>query len=141
MMRMRGLQGLAGALVLAATLGTAGQARAEFAEDAGWGALTILANVGYMPAKLMYAAFGGLTGGLAYGLTAGDYQTAETVWSTSMGGTYVLTPRMLQGEDAIAFAGTPGGDAGSATATDDSGIGEQQLGEASGVASHHHGGS
>jgi hypothetical protein len=127
MMRMRGLQGLAGALVLAATLGTAGQARAEFAEDAGWGALTILANVGYMPAKLMYAAFGGLTGGLAYGLTAGE--------------TYVLTPRMLQGEDAIAFAGTPGGDAGSATATDDSGIGEQQLGEASGVASHHHGGS
>ena len=142
MRRMRGLQGLAGALALAATLGTAGQARAEFPEDAGWGALTVLANVGYMPAKLVYSMMGGFTGGLAYGLTLGDYQTAETIWSTSMGGTYVLTPRMLQGDDAIAFTGTPGADAtATATANDaDPGIDEQQLGEASSFGSHHRNG-
>jgi hypothetical protein len=61
-----------------------------------------------MPAKIIYATLGAMTGGMAYAVTAGDYQTAETIWVTSLGGTYVVTPRMLQGEDAIAFAGTPG---------------------------------
>lgn len=148
MMGGRRLQRLAGAVVLAATLGGVEPARAEFLEDAGWGALTVLTNLGYMPAKLVYAAFGGLTGGLAYGLTAGDFQTAETIWGTSMGGTYVLTPRMLQGHDPIMFAGVPGAD-GSATdalaadagAVGTDGLQEQQLGEASGVASHRPGGS
>ena len=37
-------------------------------------------------------------------------QTAETVWVTSMGGTYVITPPMLRGEEPIAFAGTPSHD-------------------------------
>jgi hypothetical protein len=147
MMGGRRLRSLAGALVLATTLGGAAPARAEFLEDAGWGALTVFANLGYMPAKLMYAAFGGMTGGLAYALTAGDYQTAETIWDTSMGGTYALTPRMLQGEDPIAFAGGAGADASApeAMAADAAvgadGLHEQQLGEARDVASHRHGGS
>src|SRR5439155_612092 len=42
-------------------------------------------------------------------LTGGDLQTAETVWVTSMGGTYVVTPGMLQGEEPIVFTGTPSG--------------------------------
>ena len=71
------------------------------------GLLTVLSNVVYMPAKIVYATLGGLTGGLAFALTAGDLQTAETVWIATMAGTYVITPRMLQGEDPIAFAGTP----------------------------------
>jgi hypothetical protein len=61
-----------------------------------------------MPAKLVYATLGAVTGGFAFALTGGDMQTAETVWVTSMGGTYVITPRMLQGEDPVAFSGTPG---------------------------------
>ena len=60
-----------------------------------------------MPAKLVYATLGGITGGLAFALTGGDSQTAETVWVTSMGGTYVVTPGMLRGEEEIAFSGTP----------------------------------
>src|SRR5512145_1466187 len=147
MMGGRRLQAFAGALVLATTLGGAVPARAEFLEDAGWGALTVFANFGYMPAKLIYATFGGMTGGLAYGLTAGDFQTAETIWGTSMGGTYVLTPRMLQGEDPIAFAGgavgaasEPEAIAADAGAVGGDGLQEQQLGEAD-VASHRHGGS
>ena len=104
------------AAALAAGLLAAPPAHAGALEDAGWGTLTMLTNVVYMPAKLVYATLGGITGGFAYALTAGDMQTAETVWVTSMGGTYVITPRMLQGEDAIAFSGTPG------TATDDTGM-------------------
>jgi len=104
---MKGWRGFIGALALVASLTAAQPARAAYLEDAGWGALTVLTNIVYMPAKMCYAALGGLTGGLAFGLTGGDLQTAETVWVTSMGGTYVITPGMLQGQEAIAFTGTP----------------------------------
>jgi hypothetical protein len=95
------------ALVLLGGLAGARPASAGYLEDAGWGSLTMLTNVIYMPAKLCYAALGGVTGGLALALTAGDMETAETVWVTTMGGTYVVTPGMLRGEESIAFSGTP----------------------------------
>src|SRR5712692_7120483 len=104
---MKGWRGFVGALAVVATLVAARPAHAGYLEDAGWGALTVITNVVYMPAKLCYATLGGLTGGLAFGLTGGDLQTAETVWVTSMGGTYVVTPGMLQGQESIAFTGTP----------------------------------
>src|SRR5256884_3140323 len=106
---MKGWRMLVGALALVAALTAARPAEAGYLEDAGWGSLTVLSNVVYMPAKLCYATLGGLTGGLAFALTAGDLQTAETVWVTTMGGTYVVTPGMLQGQDPIAFSGTPSG--------------------------------
>lgn len=105
---MRGWRGLLAAAVVAASLGSATPARASFLEDAGWGTLTVLGNVFYMPAKLAYATLGGITGGIALGLTGGDMDVAETIWITSMGGTYVLTPPMIRGEESIAIAGTPG---------------------------------
>jgi len=107
-MRMRGWRGVVAAAVLAASLGSAQPARAGFLEDAGWGSLTVISNVVYMPVKLVYATLGGLTGGLALGLTGGDLDVAESIWVTSLGGTYVLTPPMLRGEESIAIAGTPG---------------------------------
>lgn len=94
-----------------AALGSAQPARAGFLDEAGWGSLTVLANVVYMPAKLVYATLGGITGGLALGLTGGDMDTADAIWTTSMGGNYVLTPQQLRGEDSISIAGTPGVDA------------------------------
>ena len=92
---------------LATVVGASTPARAGYLEDAGWGSLTAITNLGYMPAKLVYAVLGGVTGGLAYGLTLGDIDTAQNIWTTSMGGTYVLTPRNLRGEDPIAFAYYP----------------------------------
>ena len=92
---------------LAGALGVSTPARAGYLEDAGWGSLSALANLGYIPGKLVYSMMGGLTGGLAYGLTLGDLDTAQNIWTTSMGGTYVLTPRMLRGEDPVAFAYYP----------------------------------
>ncbi len=107
-MRMRGWRGVFAATALAVSLGSAEPARADFLEDAGWGSLTVLSNVVYMPAKLIYATLGGLTGGVALGLTGGDLDVAETIWITSLGGNYVLTPAMLRGEESISIAGTPG---------------------------------
>ena len=106
-MRMRGWRGVVAATALAVSLGSAQPARAGFLEDAGWGSLTVLSNVVYMPVKLVYATLGGLTGGIALGLTGGDLDVAETIWVTSLGGTYVLTPPMLRGEETISIAGTP----------------------------------
>ena len=45
-------------------------------KDAGVGVATVVANVVYIPAKLLYAGAGGITGLLAYGLTLGSKQTA-----------------------------------------------------------------
>src|SRR5438094_6199425 len=122
---MKGWRMLVGTLALVAALTAARPAEAEYLEDAGWGALTVLTNVAYMPAKLCYATLGGLTGGLAFGLTGGDLQTAETVWVTTMGGTYVVTPGMLQGQEPIAFSGTP---SGPSTTADTRSVEERPLG-------------
>jgi len=122
---MKGWRGSLGALAVLTALATARPAEAGYLEDAGWGSLTVLSNVVYMPAKLCYATLGGLTGGLAFALTAGDLQTAETVWVTTMGGTYVVTPGMLQGQDPIAFSGTP---SGTSSTADTRSVEERPLG-------------
>jgi len=82
--------------------------RAGLWEDAGWGALSAISNLGYMPAKLVYASVGAFAGGLAYVCTAGDYETADSIWTAALGGTYVITPEVLRGERQLAFAGMPG---------------------------------
>jgi hypothetical protein len=118
---MKGWRNVVAAVVLVGGFAVARPAQAGYLEDAGWGGLTVLSNILYMPLKLVYATAGGVTGGLAWGLTLGDLNTAETIWVTSMGGTYVVTARMLQGQDDLAFSGTP---SGNATANSDQGGGE-----------------
>ena len=103
---MRGWRiGLAAGVLAVVTMAT--PARAEMSwEDAGVGVGAVFANLLYMPAKLLYAGLGALSGGLAYVSTFGNYEVANTVWTSSLGGTYVLTPDMLRGQDEIAFFGT-----------------------------------
>jgi hypothetical protein len=69
------------------------------------GALSVL----YTPCKVVYAGLGGFTGGLAYLLTAGNEQVAQSIWDASLQGTYWLTAKHLQGEEAIHFKGEPSG--------------------------------
>jgi hypothetical protein len=96
------------AAAVAATLGVPRAVRAEdYPNQAGWGALSVLSNIGYMPAKSIYAVVGGLTGGIAYACTAGNYETASNIWEASLGGTWALSPGMLRGEEGIYFAGGP----------------------------------
>jgi hypothetical protein len=82
----------------------------EYPVSAGWGVLAVVANIGYMPAKTIYAVVGGLTGGFAYVCTGGSYETASSIWSPSLGGTYVLSPQMIRGDEPIYFAGGPSSD-------------------------------
>ncbi len=95
-----------GAALVAALAASPDVARADdYASDAGYGLLATLTNVVYMPTKILYAAAGGLVGGLAYIASAGDIETAQGVWSPTVGGDYVLTGRMLRGDDPIFFVG------------------------------------
>src|SRR5947199_10031697 len=88
---MKGWRMLVGALALVAALTAARPAEAGYLEDAGWGALNVLTNVFYMPAKLGYATLGRLTGGFAFALTRGALPAADTVLANSMGATHVVT--------------------------------------------------
>jgi hypothetical protein len=72
---------------------------------AGYGAAALFGNVLYIPAKLVYAILGGFVGGATWLLTAGNTQTADTVWRSALGGDYVLTPQMVAGEQPINFSG------------------------------------
>jgi len=73
--------------------------------DAGWGLLAVVCNVFYMPVKIVYSTVGTVTGGLAYVVTVGDDEVAQRVWSPSVGGSYVVTPAMLRGDEPILFNG------------------------------------
>ena len=71
----------------------------------GVGAGTVAGNILYVPAKLVYGILGGIAGGATYVLTGGNTQTANTVWRSSLGGDYVLTPDMVSGKEPIHFSG------------------------------------
>jgi hypothetical protein len=72
---------------------------------AGYGAGALFCNLLYIPAKLVYALLGGIVGGGTYLITAGNQQAANTVWRSSLGGDYVVTPQMLAGQQPINFSG------------------------------------
>jgi hypothetical protein len=78
---------------------------ASYWSDAGYGVLATFSNIFYMPAKVVYAGVGLLTGSLGFVLTAGDGDIARSIWSPSLGGTYVITPGMLRGHEEILFSG------------------------------------
>ncbi len=71
----------------------------------GWGMAAVGANILYMPLKLVYATLGGVTGCLGYLLTLGNGDVAQSVWYPTVGGTYVISPDMLRGEEPILFSG------------------------------------
>ena len=75
---------------------------------AGYGVGALLVNILYVPAKLTYAVLGGVVGGLAYVVTAGNQQAADGVWRSALGGDYVVTPQMLAGQQPLNFSGPIG---------------------------------
>lgn len=74
-------------------------------QGTGYGAAALFGNLLYIPAKLIYAAGGGLIGGGGYLVTGGNKQVADTIWRSSLGGDYVLTPEMIQGKKPVYFSG------------------------------------
>lgn len=92
-------------VVLLITMIYPGMALAGTAADAGWGIGSVLVTCIYSPIKLTYATLGAATGGLAYLLTGFDSHVATSIWVCSLRGTYVITPRMLKGDESIRFIG------------------------------------
>jgi hypothetical protein len=74
-------------------------------QGVGVGAGTLASNVVYIPAKLVYGILGGIAGGAGYAVTGGNTQVANTIWRSSLGGDYVVTPDMLTGKQPIHFSG------------------------------------
>jgi hypothetical protein len=72
---------------------------------AGYGAGALVVNLVYIPLKMVYAILGGIVGGGTYLITAGNQQAANTVWRSSLGGDYVVTPQMLAGQQPLNFSG------------------------------------
>jgi hypothetical protein len=71
----------------------------------GIGAGTVASNLVYVPAKLAYGILGSIAGGAGYALTGGNKQVADSIWCSSLGGDYVLTPDMVSGKRPIYFSG------------------------------------
>lgn len=59
----------------------------------------------YFPLKAAFAIGGGIVGGLAYAFSGGNEQAAKSIWTTSIYGTYIITPDHLQGNRPIRFLG------------------------------------
>ena len=72
---------------------------------AGYGAGAVFCSLLYIPFKLTYAILGGLIGGGTYLVTAGNTHAANTVWRSSLGGDWVVTPAILQGQAPLNFSG------------------------------------
>jgi hypothetical protein len=75
---------------------------------AGYGAGAVFCSLLYIPFKLTYAILGGLVGGGTYLVTGGNTQAANTVWRSSLGGDWVVTPAILQGQEPLNFSGPTG---------------------------------
>ena len=67
---------------------------------------TVLADVVYFPAKVVFAGAGALTSGVAYVLTLGDSSVSTNIWNASVNGSYILTPDMIEGKQPVHFVGS-----------------------------------
>ncbi len=80
-------------------------AQPSVGEDLGYGVGSVLANVFYMPAKIVYAGLGLVGGGLGYVLSGGNAETATSILDPAIRGNYVVTPSHLKGEEPLLFVG------------------------------------
>jgi hypothetical protein len=65
----------------------------------------VLADVVYVPTKIVFAGLGAVTSALTYIVTVGDSDTVRSVWNATVEGTYVLTPSHIEGKEPIRFIG------------------------------------
>ncbi|HSD09778.1 MAG TPA: hypothetical protein VLF14_02270 [Candidatus Binatia bacterium] len=65
----------------------------------------ILGDVLYVPGKVVFAGLGAVTSGLAYLVTLGNAEASASIWNATVEGTYVLTPRHIEGKEPVRFLG------------------------------------
>ena len=71
----------------------------------GLGAGSVLVTIFYTPVKLTYATLGLLTGSAAYVITGGSSTVANRIFTPSLRGTYLITPKHLKGAEPVEFFG------------------------------------
>ena len=81
------------------------------ASSAAMGAAAAVSSILYFPLKAVFAIGGGIVGGLAYAFSGGNENAAKSIWTTSMYGTYIITPDHLRGDKPIRFLGVADMDA------------------------------
>lgn len=74
--------------------------------SAGTYAVTVLANVPYFPAKVIFAGGGAVVSGIAYIITFGNGAITNSIWNASVLGDYLVTPRMIEGHERVRFVGS-----------------------------------
>lgn len=72
---------------------------------AGLQAASWLATVPYGAVKVVYAVGGGVVGGLAWVMTAGNTDIAKAIWGPTMTGHYIVQPQNLTGDKPLHFMG------------------------------------
>jgi len=70
---------------------------------AGIQAASWLVTIPYGAVKVGVALVGAVFGGFTYALSGGDLKSAQSVWTTTMYGTYIITPEHLKGEKPVHF--------------------------------------
>lgn len=68
-----------------------------------------LLTVPYCAGKSAFAIAGSVVGGLGYAFSGGNSETAQSIWSKTVYGTYILRPAHLRGEEPIQFLGKDDG--------------------------------
>ena len=82
----------------------------DSSDDTGIKVASWALTVPYCIGKSAFAVAGSVVGGLGYAFSGGNSKTAETIWTTSVYGTYILRPSHLRGEEPIHFLGKANSD-------------------------------
>lgn len=85
---------------------------ANSSEGTGIQVASWLLTVPYCVGKSAFAVAGSVVGGLGYAFSGGNTETAQSIWTKSVYGTYVLRPPHLRGEEPIHFLGKADDDQG-----------------------------
>lgn len=78
---------------------------ASLTSDFGLGLASFVWSVPYGAVKVSAALVGGIMGSFTYVLSGFDKRAADSVWYTTMGGDYLVTPDHLRGNRALRFTG------------------------------------
>lgn len=75
------------------------------ASGAGLQVASLLVTIPYFAVKGAFAIIGAIGGGITYALSGGNSEAAKAVWTTTMYGTYIITPDHLTGDKPVRFLG------------------------------------
>lgn len=77
----------------------------DSSDDTGIKVASWALTVPYCIGKSAFAVAGSVVGGLGYAFSGGNTQTAQSIWTKTVYGTYILRPAHLRGEEPIHFLG------------------------------------